>query len=171
MKLTAERPFANPETAARKLVELAAGIEPVQDGRIHIEKINAPLLDTLKASGEEFGAGINLAIDRGWLEMHESGTYVRLLASGNTLEPLARSRCDARGASTIAWGYGYPLVAAKYRPSSRRFRQRACYLAVNAARCATALSGSAHPVHDQAVGAAERGRSCRAVRRSRPDAC
>jgi hypothetical protein len=38
MKLTAERPFASPEAAARKLVEIAAGIEPVQDGRIHIDR-------------------------------------------------------------------------------------------------------------------------------------
>ncbi|MGY8684576.1 hypothetical protein Q2941_43525 [Bradyrhizobium sp. UFLA05-153] len=44
MKLTADRLFANPEAAARKMVEIAAGIEPVQDGRIHIEKINAPFL-------------------------------------------------------------------------------------------------------------------------------
>ncbi|WP_349253726.1 hypothetical protein [Bradyrhizobium sp. CB82] len=52
MKLTAERPFTNPETetAAHNLVEIAAGIEPVQDGRIHIEKINAPFLDALEAS-------------------------------------------------------------------------------------------------------------------------
>ncbi|MEZ2147943.1 hypothetical protein AAE026_37580 [Bradyrhizobium sp. DN5] len=82
MKLTAERPFANPEAAARKLVELASGIEPVQDGRIHIEKINAPFLYTLKATGEEFGAGIRYAVERGWLELHESGTYVRLLSRG-----------------------------------------------------------------------------------------
>ncbi|WFU45433.1 hypothetical protein QA640_46295 (plasmid) [Bradyrhizobium sp. CB82] len=60
MKLTIERPFANPETAARKLVELASGIEPVQDGRIHI---NAPFLYSLKASGPEFGAGIKHAVD------------------------------------------------------------------------------------------------------------
>jgi len=79
MKLTVERPFANPEAAARKLVELASGIEPVQDGRIHIEKINAPFLYTLKATGVEFGAGIRYAVERGWLELHESGTYVRLL--------------------------------------------------------------------------------------------
>ncbi|WP_439372885.1 hypothetical protein [Bradyrhizobium sp. DASA03120] len=79
MKLTTERPFADPEIAARKLVEIAADIEPVQDGRIHIEKINAPFLFTLKASGEEFGAGIKRAIERGWLELHESGTYVRLI--------------------------------------------------------------------------------------------
>jgi hypothetical protein len=37
MKLATEGPFANPETAARKLVELAKSIEAVQDGRIHIE--------------------------------------------------------------------------------------------------------------------------------------
>jgi hypothetical protein len=79
MKLTAERPLANPEAAARKLVELAASIEAVQVGRIHIEKINAPFLYKLKASGEEFGAGIKMAVERGWLELHESGTYVRLL--------------------------------------------------------------------------------------------
>ncbi|MGY8679364.1 hypothetical protein Q2941_16395 [Bradyrhizobium sp. UFLA05-153] len=79
MKLKSERPFANPEAAARKLVELAGGIEAVQDGRISIEKINAPFLYTLKASGEEFGAGIKMAVERGWLELHESGTYVRLL--------------------------------------------------------------------------------------------
>ncbi|MGY8663158.1 hypothetical protein Q3C01_12410 [Bradyrhizobium sp. UFLA05-109] len=79
MKLTAERPFANPEAAARKLVEIAAGIEPVQDGRIHIENINASFLYTLKATGPEFGAGLKAAVERGWLELHESGTYVRLL--------------------------------------------------------------------------------------------
>ncbi|MGY8684061.1 hypothetical protein Q2941_40825 [Bradyrhizobium sp. UFLA05-153] len=61
------------------MVERAASIEPAQDGRIHIEKINAPFLYALKASGEEFGAGIKYAVERGWLELHESGTYVRLL--------------------------------------------------------------------------------------------
>ncbi|MGY8664150.1 hypothetical protein Q3C01_17535 [Bradyrhizobium sp. UFLA05-109] len=77
MKLTAERPFANPEAAARKLVEIAAGIEAVQDGRI--EKINAPFRYQPKATGPEFAAGIKAAVERGWLELHESGTYVRLL--------------------------------------------------------------------------------------------
>ncbi|MGY8677279.1 hypothetical protein Q2941_05605 [Bradyrhizobium sp. UFLA05-153] len=85
MKLTAERPFAKPETAARKLIEIANGIVPVQDGRIHIEKINAPFLYTLKASGGEFGAGIKDAVERGWLELHESGTYVRLLTGGEMI--------------------------------------------------------------------------------------
>ena len=65
-------------------LEITGAIEPVQDGRIHIEKINAPFLYTLKASGGEFGAGIKHAVLRGWLELHESGTYVRLLKTEGT---------------------------------------------------------------------------------------
>jgi hypothetical protein len=80
MKHAEIRPYAEPEAAARKLIELATIIPPVQDGRIHIEKINAPFLTTFKATGPEFGAGIKYAIEKGWLELHESGTYVRLLA-------------------------------------------------------------------------------------------
>ncbi|MCP3395397.1 hypothetical protein NLM27_42525 [Bradyrhizobium sp. CCGB12] len=60
------------------MVQLAARIEPVQDGRIYIERINAPFLYTLKGSGSEF-AGIKYAVQQGWLDLHESGTYVRLL--------------------------------------------------------------------------------------------
>lgn len=77
--------FANPELAARKLVEIAAGIAPVQDGRIHIEKLNAPFLFEHKAKGSEFGAGLRFAVERGWLELHESGTFVRLKAAGEDL--------------------------------------------------------------------------------------
>lgn len=85
MKHADVRPYSDPATAARKLIELAASVESVQDGRIHIEKINAPFLFALKASGPEFGAGIKYAIQQGWFEMHESGTYVRLLTQGDTL--------------------------------------------------------------------------------------
>jgi hypothetical protein len=85
MKHVTERPFANPEAAARQLVQLASGIGAVQDGRIHIEKINYPFLYTLKGSGAEFGAGIKSAVERGWFDLHESGTYVRLLTPGKDL--------------------------------------------------------------------------------------
>jgi hypothetical protein len=44
MKFVELRPFADPEIAARKLIEIANAIEPVQGGRIHIEKINGPFL-------------------------------------------------------------------------------------------------------------------------------
>ncbi|WP_237892140.1 MULTISPECIES: hypothetical protein [Bradyrhizobium] len=39
---------------------------------------------TLKASGAEFGAGIEYAIEMGWVELHESGTNVRLLCTHTT---------------------------------------------------------------------------------------
>jgi hypothetical protein len=35
MKFVARGPFADPEVAARKLMEIANAVEPVQDGRIH----------------------------------------------------------------------------------------------------------------------------------------
>ncbi|WP_441280002.1 hypothetical protein [Bradyrhizobium sp. 63_E2_N1_3] len=87
MKHTEERPYADPEAAARKLVELAANVEAVQDGRIYIERINSPFLYTLKASGSEFGAGIKYAVECGWLGLHESGTYVRLIGSSAKAAP------------------------------------------------------------------------------------
>ena len=40
---------------------------------------------TLGGKGSEFGAGIRYAIEKGWLELHESGTYVRLLVPGEDL--------------------------------------------------------------------------------------
>ena len=85
MKLAIERPFANPEAAARKLVELAASIEPVQDDRVYIEKINERFLFKPGGKGSEFGASIKHAVENGWLEMHESGTYVPPMSTGENL--------------------------------------------------------------------------------------
>ncbi len=44
MKFIDPRPFADPDAAARKIIELADAFEPVQDGRIYIEKIKGPFL-------------------------------------------------------------------------------------------------------------------------------
>jgi len=52
MKLIEPRPFADAEIAA------------------------------FKGSPAEYGAGLKLAIERGWLWMHESGTYVKLTDAG-----------------------------------------------------------------------------------------
>jgi hypothetical protein len=82
MKFVAARPFADPEVAARELLELANATEPVQDGRIHIEKINWPFLSEFKSSPAEYSAGLKLAIERGWPWLHESGTYVNLTDAG-----------------------------------------------------------------------------------------
>jgi hypothetical protein len=85
MKFTTERPYADPEAAARKLVEIANSIEAVQDGRILIELINWPFLHDLKATPAEYRAGLDLAIERGWLWKHESGAYVRFTQAGAEL--------------------------------------------------------------------------------------
>jgi hypothetical protein len=82
MKFVADRPHADPEIAARKLLELANAFEPVQDGRIYIEKINWPFLSELKGTATEYRAGIDFAIAKGWLWLHESGTYVKLTQAG-----------------------------------------------------------------------------------------
>jgi hypothetical protein len=82
MKFSSDRTFTDPEKAARKLVEIASTVEPVQDSRIHIEKINGPFLYSHGGSPAEYGARLALAISRGWLWRHESGTYVRLTQAG-----------------------------------------------------------------------------------------
>jgi hypothetical protein len=47
MKFIDSRPFANPDTAAQKLMEIANAVEAVQDGRIFIELLNGPFLYTI----------------------------------------------------------------------------------------------------------------------------
>jgi hypothetical protein len=85
MKYSETRPYADPEKAARRIVEIASTVEPVQDGRIHIELINGPFLFKDKGSPAEYGAGMKLCIERGWLTMHESGTFVRFTPAGAEL--------------------------------------------------------------------------------------
>ena len=85
MKFVEPRPFADPEAAARKLVELAYAFEPIQDGRIYIEKINEPFLYQLRGTPAEYKAGLDRAIAKGWLQLHESGTYVRFTDTGAAL--------------------------------------------------------------------------------------
>jgi len=85
MKFCPDRPHSDPEKAARRLLEIANAVEAVQDGRIPIEKINAPFLFRERATPAEYGAGLKLAIERGWLVMHESGTFVRFAQAGADL--------------------------------------------------------------------------------------
>jgi hypothetical protein len=85
LKLTADRPFADPDKAARRLLEHAHAFEPIQDGRIYIEKLNGPFLFGDKGTPAEYRAGLDLAIARGWLELHDSGTYVKFTPAGAEL--------------------------------------------------------------------------------------
>jgi len=53
MKFVPNRPYSDPEKAARKVVEIANTVEAVQDGRIYIELINRPFLFREKATPAE----------------------------------------------------------------------------------------------------------------------
>jgi hypothetical protein len=76
---------------ARKLVVIANAVEAVQDGRIFIELVNAPFLFEHKGTPAEYKAGLEAAIGRGWLVLHEAGTYVRL---GLSIKRKAKAKTD-----------------------------------------------------------------------------
>ena len=84
MKFVEPSSFLDPDATARNLVEIANAIEPAQDGRIYIELVNGAFL---KAGGtpDQYRAGIQRAIDKGWLTRHELGTYVKFTAAGAEL--------------------------------------------------------------------------------------
>ena len=85
MKFINDRPYSDPEKAARKIVEIANSTEAMQDGKFYIELINGPFLFREKGTPDEYKAGLDLAIERGWLELHDSGTFVRFTQSGADL--------------------------------------------------------------------------------------
>jgi hypothetical protein len=84
-KLVEPRPYANPEAAARKLLEIANAHEPYMDGRILIERLNGAMLYQHKATPAEYKAGLLRAIERGWLVLHESGTFVQMSQTAKDL--------------------------------------------------------------------------------------
>ena len=61
MKFATASPYADPEKAARKLIEIANSVEAVQDGRIYIELVNGQFLYGHKSSPAEYKAGLRLS--------------------------------------------------------------------------------------------------------------
>lgn len=51
----------------------------------NIPNSNGALLFGDKATPAEYGAGLKYAIDNGWLELHERGTYVKFTPAGADL--------------------------------------------------------------------------------------
>ena len=84
MKFVEKKLLADPDVAARQLVEIANSVEAVHDARIYIELINLPFV---RGGGtpEEYRAGLKRAIEKGWFELHESGTYVKFTQAGAEL--------------------------------------------------------------------------------------
>jgi len=84
-KYVQPRPYADPDTAARKIVEIVNSLEPYMDSRLLVERINGPFLFELKGTPTEYKACLDRAIEKGWLVMHESGTYLRFTQAGADL--------------------------------------------------------------------------------------
>lgn len=84
-KFVEARPYATPEAAAKRLLEICREVEPKQDGRLHIEKINFPFLYRDKGSPAEYRAGMELLKERKAIFYHESGTYIRILDGADSL--------------------------------------------------------------------------------------
>jgi hypothetical protein len=66
-------------------MELANAVEPVQHGRIYIEKINGPFIDQLRRTPAECEAGLDVALATAALWLHERGTYVKFTEAGAAL--------------------------------------------------------------------------------------
>jgi hypothetical protein len=81
LKVANDRPYADQDKAARRILEIANTVEPVQ-GKIFIELINYPMLFKDKASPAEYWAGLQHTIAKGWLVLHESGTFVMFTDAG-----------------------------------------------------------------------------------------
>jgi len=76
VKFVVGRRYSDPEKAARKILEIANSVEAVRDGRHFFEERGSPA---------EYKEGLDLAVARGWLALHESGTYVRFTQAGAAL--------------------------------------------------------------------------------------
>jgi hypothetical protein len=68
-----------PKKPPTRSLEIANATAAVQD-RPHLYR--GPFLYQEGGTPAEYKAGLDLAIARGWLEIHESGTYVRFTQAG-----------------------------------------------------------------------------------------
>ena len=53
--------------------------------RLRPAALTGPLLFREKGTPDEYKAGLDLAIERGWLVLHESGTHVKFTQGGADL--------------------------------------------------------------------------------------
>jgi hypothetical protein len=84
MKFKKDHPFANPEAATTKLLEIANGLEADHAGRLAVEVINRQF----RAAGgsyQEYGAAVKAAVAHGWITLHPSGGYLSFTQAGADL--------------------------------------------------------------------------------------
>ncbi len=84
MKFVEPSTFADPDAAARRLLQIANAVEVIHDGRIPIELINGPFLAE-GGTPDQYRAALALAIKSDWLWLHDSGAYVKFTTAGAEL--------------------------------------------------------------------------------------
>jgi hypothetical protein len=84
MKFKKDRPFATPEAAEQKLLELANAVEPDHAGRLSVAGVNKQFREA-GGSYEEYGLAVKAAVAHGWLTMHPSGGYLSFTQAGAEL--------------------------------------------------------------------------------------
>jgi len=77
-------PLSDPVVAMQKLLEIARASCPSRTAASQIEKINGPFLFELEGTPAQYTAGLTLAIARGYIELHEIGTF-RFTSAGADL--------------------------------------------------------------------------------------
>jgi hypothetical protein len=85
MKFVEKRPFTDPEVAARKLISSRTRSNRFRTAGSTLRRSNQPFLYQLKGTPAEYKAGLDHGIAKGWLVLHESGTYVRFTDAGAAL--------------------------------------------------------------------------------------
>lgn len=82
MKYASERPLANPETAARKLLDIVrASIAESKLPHAYTGATNAAFLSA-GGSVAEYSAGVAFAKARQWFQIERSGTRIELMPDG-----------------------------------------------------------------------------------------
>ena len=81
MKFKEDHPFATPEAAERKLLELENAIKAEHEGRVPVGEINTQFRNAGGTSAE-YRTAVAAAIAHGWLTLNPSGEYLSFTPLG-----------------------------------------------------------------------------------------
>ena len=79
MKLIESSATTKPDTAARRLLDIACAVGPDAQGRIFVERVSAVFLNE-GGDAYAYRTGLALLLRDCFIEMHDSGTFFRLTA-------------------------------------------------------------------------------------------
>ena len=102
MKFNDGHPFATPEAAERKLLELANAIGADHAVRVPVREINTQFRNA-GGTSSEYGAAVAAAIADGWLTLHPSEGYLSFTPLGAALADVTQCCCF----SVLAGRFGH----------------------------------------------------------------